>query len=132
MALAESSQHAGKFRRQRSFELYQLPCLGMNEPELLRMQELTPQTPNACAQSWILNRIVAAPSVSLIANNRMLYPRQMNANLMRSSGFQFHLQQRESFKRTPHSIKRQRIATTTYHRHTRAICRIAREWLIDA
>ncbi len=51
------------------------------------MQEVAFEVANARAQLWILNRVVAASAVSLIANNRMLQPREMNANLMCSSGF---------------------------------------------
>lgn len=47
----------------------------MREREFLCMEEVAFEMANARAQLWILNRVVAPASVSLVTNNRMFYPR---------------------------------------------------------
>lgn len=59
----------------------------MHEREFLSMKELTLKISESSAELWILNRVVAAGRVSLISKNRMLYPCQVNANLVCSSSF---------------------------------------------
>ena len=54
----------------------------MSEGEFLGVQEVAFEVANARAELRILDRIVASASVSLVTNNRMLQPREMNANLM--------------------------------------------------
>ncbi len=78
----------------------------MSEREFLCVQEMTIEVADARAELCILDRIVAAAPISLIANDRMFQPRQVNANLVSPPGFQFHIQQRESLKRTSNPIKR--------------------------
>src|SRR5689334_21653968 len=103
----------------------------MFEAELLSVQELAFEVADARPELWILNRVVTPAAVSLISNDRMLQPREMDADLMRPSRLQLNVQQRESIERLPHTIQRQRIAPATYHRHARPVRRIARQWLID-
>ena len=54
----------------------------MSEPEFFCVQKITVQVTNAGAQLWILNRVVTPASVRLVTDNRVLQPREMNANLV--------------------------------------------------
>ncbi len=55
----------------------------------------------------------------------------MNANLVRASGFELHVEEREAIEALPHAIERKRAAAAANDRHARAIRPVAREWLID-
>ena len=59
----------------------------MQKREFLSVQELTIEVANSTAQLWILNGVIASGAVSLISNNRMLQPRQVDANLVCPSRF---------------------------------------------
>jgi len=93
----------------------------MRECEFLCVQEVALEIANSRSQLWILNRVVAPASVSLVSNNRMFQPCEMHADLVRSSRFQLYVQQREPLKRTSNVIERQGVATTSHHSHARAI-----------
>jgi hypothetical protein len=56
------------------------------ESELLGVQEVTAEIANARAELRILNRIVAAGAVSLVADDWMFEPRKVHANLVRAAG----------------------------------------------
>src|SRR5690348_15622338 len=101
----------------------------MSKGEFLCVQEVAFEVADARAQLWILDRVVASSTVSLIADNRMFEPREMNTDLMCSTGLEFYIEQGEAIKALPHPIKRQRIATATHDRHARPIRRIARQRL---
>ena len=68
----------------------------MHEAELLGVQELSLKTAKARAQLWILNRIVPPAAVSLISNHRVLQPRKMYADLVRSSRDKLAAEQRKA------------------------------------
>src|SRR5215211_5400912 len=61
----------------------------------------------------------------------MFQPGKVNADLMRSSSFQFHIEKCESLKRTPNPVECQSAAAATDHGHARTVRTIASEWLID-
>src|SRR6476646_3570365 len=86
---------------------------------------------NDGAQFRVLNRVVAARAVSLVADDRMFQPCEVNANLMRASRFEFNREQRETIETLAHTIKCQSGATPAHDRHACAVRTIASEWLID-
>jgi hypothetical protein len=59
----------------------------MREGELFGVEEVAFEISNLRAQSWVLNGVVAPPAVGFITDNRVLYPREMDANLMGPAGF---------------------------------------------
>jgi hypothetical protein len=54
----------------------------MSEGEFLGVKEVAFEVADASTELWILDRVVASASVNLITYDRMLQPREMNANLM--------------------------------------------------
>ena len=70
----------------------------MSEGEFLCVQEVAFEVADARAQLWILDRVVAPSSVSLVTNHGMLQPRKMNTNLMCPAGLELHIEQREAIK----------------------------------
>src|SRR5690349_4408732 len=103
----------------------------MSERELLRVQEMSPEIAHARASLRVLDRVVATGAVSLITDNRMLQPCEMNANLMRAAGLQLNVEQREAIKPLPDAIQRKRAAAATHDSHSRPVGGIARQRLID-
>src|SRR6202008_1596827 len=114
----------GERHGQRRFKLHKLTRLRVRESQLLCMQELAVEAANARAQGRVLDRVVAAATVSLITDNRMLQPREMHSDLMRSSRLELNIEKRETIKSPPHAKERQRIASPTHHGHTRSVRRI--------
>ena len=104
----------------------------MRKPEFLCMKKMAVEVSYARAQACILDCIIASAAIGFVADDRMLQPRKVNANLVSPARFQFHIQQREPLEGTPHSIKRQSVAASTHDGHARTIRRIARKRLIDS
>src|SRR5688572_32010634 len=88
----------------------------MSEAELFSVQKVTPEIANASAQLHVLNGVVASAAVGFIADDGMFEPREMNANLVRASGLELDVEERETVETLPHAIKRERAASTAYHR----------------
>src|SRR5690349_14342404 len=103
----------------------------MRERELLRVQKMAIEVAHVRAESRVLNRVVASGAVRLITDDRISQPREVNADLMRASGFQLNVEQREAIETLPHAIQRKRAASATHDGHARAVFGIASEWLID-
>jgi len=103
----------------------------MRESKLLGVQELAVEAADAGAEACVLNRIVTAAAVSLVTYDRMLQPRKMDSDLMRSSGLELNIEECETIESTSHTEQRQRIAATPHDGHARTVRRIACQWLID-
>lgn len=86
------SQQVIEVIRQRRDKLHPLTAGGMTKTEPFGVQKLTLQFADRRSQSDVLNSFIAAPSIDFIANNRMLQPREMHANLVRAASFQFNVE----------------------------------------
>src|SRR5215207_9215155 len=103
----------------------------MRKRKFLGVQELTFEIANSCAQLWILNSVIAAAAIGFVGYDRMFQPGKMNADLVCSASFQFHIQQCETLERTSNSVECQSAAASAHDSHARTVPAIAREWLID-
>ena len=81
----------------------------MTKTELRCVQKLSIQLRNRAADLWIRNSLIASATIDFIADDRMLEPGEVHANLMRASGLQLNVKQRkpiEAFSISASSMNR--------------------------
>jgi hypothetical protein len=76
----------------------------MRKPQPFRVQKVSAQFVDHRSQSRVLDHIVATTAIRLITHYRMSEPGKVHTNLMCPSGFQFHVQKRETLI-TPANLK---------------------------
>src|SRR5437868_4756996 len=103
----------------------------MTKAQLRSVQRLSIQLRNRATNLGIRNGFVASAAIDFIADDRMLEPGKVHTNLMRASGFQLNVKQREPVEPFSSSVQRQRGSSSPDDGHARAVARIARDRLID-
>jgi hypothetical protein len=76
----------------------------MTKAELLGMKELPAKLGYLSPNPLIGYGFVTTAAISFVANHGMFQPGQVNADLMCATGFQFDIQERESFKSLAHPV----------------------------
>src|SRR5437764_1370688 len=76
-----------------------------------------------------LARIHCATPVSLVADDGVLHPSEVHANLMRPPRLYLYAEQREPMEATAHAPERQRRAPAATDGHARPVARVARDGL---
>ena len=95
------------------------------------MQKLSIQLRNRAADLWIRNSLIASATIDFIADDRMLEPGEVHANLMRASGLQLNVKQRKPIEAFSISVQRQGDPASADDRHACSVARIAGNRLID-
>src|SRR5215213_5484063 len=91
-----------EFRRERGGKAHPFAGRGVVEAEPLGVEELAAEGTDAGAQGGVGESLVAAAAVGLVADDRVLDPREVDAYLVRAAGLDLHVEEREAREVLPH------------------------------